>query len=232
MRTLPRRITAQAVGMPTIPGLRGLRLQIPPAAKVPKAAGSAHKKLVGPVAPAVTERRAVKDPSQQAGATPQPATTFMTTLGPNVSHIMNSSGYDVTKGLGARGGVLTYNDLNLQTEQMQTRKGVGSNGPSPPTQTGGSFVRQTIQAKAAHPNTKLNTLSQQRSTQAASPVELAPVPTTDNRRRPIRNAGSASPTTALRTPAEILADSVTQSTYFAALLATADKRRTDRKSVV
>ncbi len=56
------------------------------------------KKLDRRVVPAETERRAVEDPSQQAGA--QSAEVFMNKLGPKVGQIMNHSGYDATKGLG------------------------------------------------------------------------------------------------------------------------------------
>ena len=200
--------------------------------------------------PAETERRAVENPSQQAGITPQPATTFMTTLGPNVSRIMNSNGYVDTKGLGTKGGVLSYGDLNIRDEPMRDRKGIGSYGnPTPPPPSKGSFVRQTTNVRAVHPTTRPSTPSHQRPLQRASPVELAPVPPTRpsqrplqraspvelapvpptrSSQRPLRAAGPANPATAPQTTAETLADSATQSPYFVALLARADKRRTEQ----
>ena len=222
---------------------------------MPRAAGTILKKLGGPVAPAETERRAVKDPSQQAGATPQPATTFMKTLGPNVFHIMSSSGYVDTKGLGAKGGVLTYGDLNIQEEPAKDRKGLGSNGnPRAPNPTVPSFVRQTINVRAVDPTTESNTLSR-RPISAASPVVLATAPPTGLSRRPILaassvvfatapptgpsrkpiNARAVDPTIASSTPSrrprrrtETLAAAVSHSPYFAALLATANRRRTEQ----
>ena len=117
-------------------------------------------------------------------------------------------------------------------QPCKDRKGLGSNGqPRTPKPTGPSFVRQTTNVRAVNPATKSNTLSQ-RQTPLASLVELAtaPLPRPSPRQNHYVSQVALTTDTGIsrRQQAENFATAVTQSPFFQALLATANRLRTEQ----